>query len=343
MVTLEVEPSLVRVRDSTVGLTRVVADNRTGREWAQIQLKGTDPERLVRVTWASQELRVPPGGTAETEAQFEASLPEAGTEVSRTVTLSATDGRRISTATATFVQSASPAPMTTLALRIEPSTTRVNDADAATVQVTIDNRRGRSGVRIVLDGSDPERAIRFTFSPRVVDLSPGQVGTVQLRLDSRSPRPGQERTRQFAVTASDGNSSVEASGSLVQTSSRAATWRMLRKIAVAVIAGAVIAGAIWLVLAIVVSSRVPTITLSPVSGPVGTQISVSGTDFRRREQVEIDFESIQCGIATTDNHGAFTGFTCTVTPQYDFPGVTFKVRGTSRKWGVWATADFTVR
>ena len=49
MVTLEVEPSLVRVRDATSGLVRVVVDNRGGAEWAQVQLRATDPERVVKV------------------------------------------------------------------------------------------------------------------------------------------------------------------------------------------------------------------------------------------------------------------------------------------------------
>lgn len=112
--------------------------------------------------------------------------------------------------------------MSTLALRVEPSIVRVQDADGATLQVMVDNRRGHGGVRIFLDGSDPERAVRATFSPQVVDLGPGQVRAVSLRLDSWRPPPGQEWTRQFTITASDGYTSVDAAGSLVQTSSRAA-------------------------------------------------------------------------------------------------------------------------
>jgi hypothetical protein len=221
-VTLEVVPSLVRVRDSTTGWARLVADNRAGKEWAHLQLKASDPERAVRVTWSGPELHVPPGGTAQIEAQLDAPLPEAGTEVTRTVTLGATDGRRTSTATATFVQVASASPMTTLTVRLEPSIVRVRDVDSVTVQVMIDNRRGQSGVRVVLGGSDPERAVRFTFSPTVVDVAPGQVQVASLRLDSWRPPPGQQWTRQLTVTASDGQATVESSGSLMQESSRAA-------------------------------------------------------------------------------------------------------------------------
>jgi hypothetical protein len=220
MITLEVEPSLVSVLDSTVGLARVIAENRS-EDWTHVRLEGSDPEGSVRVSLASSELYVPPGGTAQTDARLEAPLPDAGTEVSRTVTFSATDGRRTSTATATFVQVASASSMSTLAVRIEPSIVGVSDVDVATVQVILDNRRGHTGVHIFLDGSDPERAIRFTFSLPVVDLGPGQEVEVFLRLDAWRPPPGQELTRQFTVTASDGYTTVDASGSLVQASSPA--------------------------------------------------------------------------------------------------------------------------
>ena len=42
MITLEVEPSLVSVLDSTVGLARVIAENRS-EDWAHVRLKGSDP------------------------------------------------------------------------------------------------------------------------------------------------------------------------------------------------------------------------------------------------------------------------------------------------------------
>jgi len=192
MVTLDVEPSLVRVRDRTVGMARVVVDNREGRDRAHVQLRASDPEGLVRVSWSSPELHVPPGDTAQTDARFEAPLPDAGSEVSRTLTISAVAGRRTATAAATFVQAGSASPMSTLALRVEPSIVRVQDADGATLQIMVDNRRGHDGVRIFLDGSDPERAVRATFPPQVVDLGPGQVRAVSLRLDSWRQPPGRE-------------------------------------------------------------------------------------------------------------------------------------------------------
>jgi hypothetical protein len=221
-VTLEVEPSLLRVRDTTAGVVRLLVDNRAGTAWAQLQLKASDPERAVRVTWAAAQISVGPGRTTYADARLEARLPEPGSEVSRTVTLSATDGRRNATVTVTFVQVASASPMATLALRVEPSIVRVLDADGATVQVMVDNRKGQTGTRVYLEGGDPERAVGFVFSPPVVDVPAGQVRPVVAQLNSWRPPPGQDWTRQFTIRASDGHSSVEASGSLAQASSRAA-------------------------------------------------------------------------------------------------------------------------
>ena len=92
LVKLEVVPSLVRVRNTTSGTAQVVADNRAGTEWAHLRLQASDPERVVQVSWAIPVLHVPPGRTAQTEVSFEAPLPDAGTEVSRTVTVAAHDG-----------------------------------------------------------------------------------------------------------------------------------------------------------------------------------------------------------------------------------------------------------
>ena len=119
------------------------------------------------------------------------------------------------------MQAASDSAMKTLALRLEPSVLKVRDADGAHGQVVIDNRRGPSGIRISLQGSDPEGAMRFTFQQPVVDIGAGQTRAVAIRLDAWRPPPGEEATRQFTIAAAtDRATAVEASGSLQQVSSR---------------------------------------------------------------------------------------------------------------------------
>lgn len=217
---LEVRPSLVRAVDGEPATARVVADNRAGTRWAHLHFMATDPEGVVKVIWIPSRLDVPPGRTAHVEALLEAAPPPAGAEVSRTVTVKASDGARISTAVATLVQVTSPSPMTTLELRVEPSFVRVHDASSTSVRVVVDNQRGHSAAKVFLKGTDPEQAMRFAFSSPTVELAAGQARAVELRLDSRPPPPGQETTRQFTVVAGDGHDDVEASGTLVQTSSR---------------------------------------------------------------------------------------------------------------------------
>lgn len=220
LVGLEIVPSVLRVRDRPDAEARVVVDNTGGREWAHVRLEASDPERVVQVSWEQPILHVPPGRTAQTSMRLAARLPEAGVEASHQVTVTANDGSRRATAMATLVQAASNSPMTTLALRLEPSVLRVQDADSATGRVVVDNRRGTSGLRVFLQGSDPEGAMRITFGQPVVDIGPGQAQPVGMRLDAWRPPPGEQSTRPFSVAASDGMTAVEASGTLNQVSSR---------------------------------------------------------------------------------------------------------------------------
>ncbi len=223
VVGLQLEPALLRVRDNPVGLARVLIDNRGGKDWAHIQLTASDPEQIVAVGFDAPQLHVPPGQTIQTQVRMHAPLPELGSEATRTVTITATDAkRRTASAVATFVQATSASPMTTLGVRLEPEVVRAHDADGATVQVILDNRKGRFRVRLQLSGADPERAVGFAFGPPVVDVEPGQTRTVELRLAAWRPAPGQEWTRQFTVSATDGQASVDASGSLRMSSSRSA-------------------------------------------------------------------------------------------------------------------------
>lgn len=136
------------------------------------------------------------------------------------ITVNASDGRRSTDVMVTMVQAASASPMSTLAVRLEPAVMRVQDADTATVQVVLDNRRSRAGLRVFLEGGDPERAVRFTFFPPVADIGPGEVRSVPLQLDTHRPPPGQELTRQLSVTVSDGRTNVDATGTLVVGASR---------------------------------------------------------------------------------------------------------------------------
>lgn len=57
------------------------------------------------------------------------------------MTITALDGNRRVDTGITFQQVASASPMSTLAVRVEPSIVRVQDLDGATLQVMVDNRQ----------------------------------------------------------------------------------------------------------------------------------------------------------------------------------------------------------
>jgi hypothetical protein len=219
-VRLHAEPSVLRVRDRDTASCTVVVDNSMSNQLVQLRFSGSDPELAVRFRFEPSVLEVGPAASGSVLVAVTAPRPEPGQEMSRLLTVTSLD-RAGRTATATLVQAASASPMSTLGLRIEPSVVRVNDAESATVQVTLDNRRGRSGLRIFLDGHDPEGAIQFTFSPPVVDLGAGQVTAVFLRLYSWRPPPGQELTRQFTVT---GRTSHASSSLRTRSRFRPARW-----------------------------------------------------------------------------------------------------------------------
>ena len=72
-------------------------------------------------------------------------------------------------------------------------------------------RRHPGPRRVFLSGRDPERLVRFTFSPPSLDVLAGDIGRVRVRLEAPLPEPGQEATRQITVVAADGAAEIEAS------------------------------------------------------------------------------------------------------------------------------------
>ncbi len=224
-VVVRLDPSVVRVRDTAVGQLEAILDNRGGSRARRIFLSGRDPERLVRFTFSPPSLDVLPGDIGRARVRMEAPLPERGQEATRQVTVIAADGSKETEASGTFVQYTSPAPVETpVALKLEPSLIRVRDTPSAAFQVVIDNRRGIRPRRVTLSGTDPERAIRFQFWPPVVDVDRGQIARAQAQIDAYPPEPGQDVTRQFSVSVSDGaaqsdSQEVEADGTFVQTTS----------------------------------------------------------------------------------------------------------------------------
>ncbi len=216
---LSAEPRLLRARDGSPGVCKVVVSNAGSNRWAQVRLSTSDPEQVVRATWSSPQLQVPPGGEESAEVRFEAPPPEPGGEVSRTITIVAREGHRSAETTVTFTQSAPHAAIDMLALRLDPSVLRLGGRRRGRLTAVVDNRRGTAPAAVALSGSDPEKTLRFELSPASLQVEPGQEARVTVTVSAPRTQPGQEMTRPFTIAASDGRADTRAEGSVIQLAS----------------------------------------------------------------------------------------------------------------------------
>jgi hypothetical protein len=220
---LRAEPTLVRAKDTATGQLEITVDNRKGSRTRRVFLGGRDPEGVVHFAFSPPSIDVFAGEVGRARLKIEAPPPPAGQESSRPLTvLASSDGAADLEVAATFVQSTSAAPVDTpVILRLDPSVVRVRDTRVGQLEAIVDNRGGSRVRRVFLSGRDPERLVRFTFSPPSLDVLPGDIGRVRVRLEAQLPDPGQEATRQVTVVGSDGRHETEASGSFVQITSAA--------------------------------------------------------------------------------------------------------------------------
>jgi hypothetical protein len=228
-VALKIEPSLLRVRDSTSGQFQVIVDNRQGIRPRRVTLAGTDPERALGFSFWPPVIDVDRGQVARATARVDAYPPEPGREMTRQFAVSASDGAKEVEADGTFIQITSPLPPDEpMTVRIEPSVVRVRNRGDGSTSVVADNRGGSKPRRVYFAGHDPERVVRFSFMPQVMDLAPGQMGASRVRISAPRPDGGEEAARPFTIVASDGTRDTEATGSFVQESSdRRPMWRIL--------------------------------------------------------------------------------------------------------------------
>ena len=242
-VELVVAPALVRVRDDVAAQVWLTLDNRAGRHATTVRLAATDPEGVVQVYWRSAEVHVPAGGTANVELQLVGPAPEPGTETTRIVTLTASDGRRVARTQVSMVHSASASPMTTLVVGLDPSVLRLGSGRRGAASVVVDNRRGARAARVWLQGDDPENSVSFGFSPTELIVGPGQLLTSRVTMSAPRPPAGREVSRPVTVFVTDGQSSVSAEGTIIQTAADRRPWaRVLLTLAgaVAVVMGAML-------------------------------------------------------------------------------------------------------
>lgn len=218
-VRLRLEPSITRTRDQTAAEVSVLVDNGRGSKHRRLLFSGRDPEGRLRFAFSQQQLYLRAGEQARLKVHIYAPLPRPGESVERGFTVVCNDGVDESETTGSLVQTASTSPITTARLRLEPERVVVRNRRRGNFRVTVDNVRGSLPLRVWLSGSDPEGAVRFTFTPAQLDVPPGNIGRSSLRVEASLPGSGREADRQIKVSASDGVGAVEAVGHYSQSMS----------------------------------------------------------------------------------------------------------------------------
>lgn len=216
---LDVQPRLLRLTDQSRDRFVVRIDNRQANYAQTFELTGSDPEGVVRFGFLPNVVQAPPGQLVEVRAHFVAPAPAPGRELTRQLTVTASNDEGESSAGLTLVQHTSPEPEDVrVVLRLTPRELRVTNAVAADFEVHVDNRGGHRDVELSLGGSDPARALTVAVSPSRLVAPPGQVTVARgrVQLVEEVPR-GQTVVRPFSVVASDGVTDVEAPGSLEVT------------------------------------------------------------------------------------------------------------------------------
>ena len=214
-------------------MVRLTIGNEAGRQWATVRLDAVDPERLVHVGWSATEVRVPPGGAVEVDVRLTCPALEPGTDVTREVTLIASDGRRAVRTPVTLRQSASVSPMTTLAVRLDPSVVRLGSRRRGTSTVMVDNAHGQGAhPGLAPRATIPENALTFTFTPAQLEIPAGRSVTSRMTFSGPRAPSGREITRSFTVAATDGRSVAGTTGSIIQSAGDRRPWaRVLLTIA----------------------------------------------------------------------------------------------------------------
>jgi hypothetical protein len=214
--TLVAQPNLIRLEDASEGSFRLRIDNRAANFGRQYVLGGTDPEGVVRLDFVPPTVDVPAGGTAEATVRFAAPAPPPGKELSRQLTVTATDPDGQVSVPVTLAQSTSPPPESLpVRLRLEPAEIALVETTSAAVNVVLDNRGGHETVKFNLSGRDPGNAVRFQFEHARVAVRAGSLGYVRLIVETAPVPKGGSDNRPFAVVAvADDGREIEANGTL---------------------------------------------------------------------------------------------------------------------------------
>ncbi|MGR0219703.1 COG1470 family protein [Agromyces sp. ZXT2-6] len=207
----------------------VVLDNRGGHSARTVVLSARDPENRLGFAFTPRELTIPPEGAVTARARVRAAPPAAGSTEMRPFTVIASDGKADAEAEGMLEASATPDPMTTAALFVQPQHLNLGAARRGDLRVDVDNRRGLEPLHVRLSGSSDDGAATLRFHPEEVVVAPRATAAVQLAVEAPRPPARQSITRELKVQASDGRQAIAADASVTQATpdSRPAWSRVL--------------------------------------------------------------------------------------------------------------------
>ncbi|TDE90419.1 hypothetical protein EXU48_18395 [Occultella glacieicola] len=218
-ITMRLEPSRLTIVNATTAEFAVRIDNRGGHRAVGLVLGGRDPANQLAFSLVPQRVNALPGQVTTVTGRVQTGPIGRGEAVSRPFTIVASDGVRDIEAPGVLEVSASPAPLTSAALRIRPRNLTRADDRQGTFVLEVDNTRGQEHLQVRLAGSDAHGMTGFVFDPPAISVPPHAVGTVRLRVDSPRPPMGETVTRELQISASDGAGSIGVEAAFTQVSS----------------------------------------------------------------------------------------------------------------------------
>ncbi len=216
-ITVQVTPSTIRLEDAHDAEFDVLIDNRGGHSGVIVGLTGVDPEQRLSFAFIPARFVAAPGKITQARGLVRADPPPPGSQATHPFTVVASDGTTDASGQAQLEMTSSAAAIATAELHANPERLDLGHHRQGQFTVEVDNRRGVRPLNVAISGRSDDGAVRATFAPAVVVVAPGAIGYSRVSFTSPHPPAGQQGTRRFHVTASDGSQDLDASVEIAQT------------------------------------------------------------------------------------------------------------------------------
>ncbi|GAA1055449.1 hypothetical protein GCM10017608_35220 [Agromyces luteolus] len=216
-ITVQVQPSTIRLEDAQDAEFDVLIDNRAGHSNVIVGLTGTDPEQRLSFAFTPARFGAAAGKVTKARGLVRAVPPPPGSQATHPFTVVASDGTTDVSGQAELEMTSSAAAIATAELRANPERLDLGHGRQGRFTVEIDNRRGVRPLNVAISGRSDDGAVRATFDPATILVAPGAIGYSRVSLTSPRPPAGQQGSRRLHVTASDGSQDLDASIEIEQT------------------------------------------------------------------------------------------------------------------------------